>query len=67
MNAALTEEEKFFEELARKELKRKLKVENKRKLMAQGKIPKRDIDSEIEGLSSDGDIDNEHGLRGFDP
>lgn len=67
VNLGLTKREKEEEALASQERRRMVKVERKRMLVKMSAIPEQEIDSEIDGLSSLSSIDEEHGLRNYNP
>jgi len=61
------EEELMMEELAVREARRRERLENLKQDMREGRIPQREVDSEIDGLSSVSSIDPEFGRSHFDP
>ena len=68
IDRTLSKEEQLMDELAKKEVQRAIKLEKKKRLHAEGKLPPYvEIDSEVDGLSSVGSIHEEYGIRNFDP
>ena len=67
VNLAKTKKEVIAEELAAADMRRKIKLEQKRWKMKEGLIPQGEIDSDIDGLSSLDSFDEEFGIRGYNP
>lgn len=67
VDTTLTQHELLMEELAKKEVKRKLKLDKKKRAKLLGELPPTiEVNSDVDGLTSLGTIHEDFGLRNFD-